>query len=251
MFLFKRKKVELITYTDNQDLMEMFPLTPAKLMLPEYYKTLEPRISNGPNSIQSLMQPTLRSCYGANTFNRLGFILPLWCDYVFTIKNGNLGLASAAYGNDALNHEHSQYAGAINDHAILKLISPWQFYCKKDIKWLQMQNYYGINGSSWHTPPGIVDFKNQSATHVFLALNNHQASETGEVHLKAGTPIVKYIPLTDDEIVIRREVVDNMEKVTKKSFNYFFYSGMLKMTKAKQETSERFGGKCPFHFNKN
>jgi len=251
MFFFKRNKIELIAYTDSQDLLEMFPVVPSKMELPAYYKTLESRIPNrnGPAAQEGsdpFVSSTIRGCYGANTFNTLGFTLPLWCEYNIYTNDNEFEMALGPGIHQSMYHRIEEYKGALDKFHILKLISPWQFKCSENIKWLQTQNYYGVNSDIWHTVPGMIDFKNQSSTNMFLAFNR---SYNGEIALKAGIPLVKFIPLTDKEVVLRRELVDNIGKVTRTPRPFFFLNGLTKMVKSKNEARAKYGS-CPFHYKK-
>lgn len=249
MFWFKRNKTELIAFVDDTELLQMFPVLPSNKMFPSYYQTLPPRyrkpdtINNGlPDSI-AFKQSTIRSCYGINNFNNHGFILPLWGDYAILMKNGDAH-AIASNDNQISYHEKQQYEGSLDLFHVFKMHSPWEFQCNKDIKWLMTQNYFGANSDKWNIVPGLTDFYNQTTTNIFIAVNKYQ--HDGELLLKAGTPLAKIFPFTDDEIDFRIEVVDDVKKIKIKPFKFFFSNGLTKMMRAKKQTKERMG-KCPFH----
>jgi len=251
MFWFKKNKIELVAFVDDAELLSMFPVVEANKMFPAYYNTLKPRytkpdqVRNGlPDSIAH-KQSTIRGCYGINNFNNHGFILPLWAEHVVLMKNGNAH-AIASDENRIQYHENQQYQGALDPFHIFKMESPWEFQCNKDIKWMMTQNHFGANSDCWHTIPGLTDFYNQSTTNIFLAVNKNQSDK--EIMLRAGSPLTKFFPMTDDEIDFRIELVDDIKKVKIKPFKFFFSNGLTKMVRAKKNTLERNqGSKCPFH----
>jgi hypothetical protein len=189
------------------------------------------------------LQSTIRNCYGINRFNSEGFILPLWAEHSIITNKGDIHLF-ASHDNRVEYHGIDLYRGALDPFHVFKLHSPWEFYCNKDIKWLLTQNYYAMNSDNWNVVPGITDFVNQSTTNVFLAAN--RLRNDGEILLKAGTPIVKYLPMTEDDVTLKIEVVDDVQKIKIKPFKYFFSNGLTKMMRAKKLNKERIG-KCPFH----
>ena len=96
MFWFKRNKTELVIFYDDPELIQMFPVMPANKMFPDYYKTLPTRYTKHdkknhpfPNSLVN-QQSTIRGCYGINNFNNDGFILPLWAEHTFFVRNNNI-----------------------------------------------------------------------------------------------------------------------------------------------------------------
>ena len=250
MFWFKRKKTELVIFYDDPELFQMFPVVPANKMFPEYYKTLPVRYTKQNNKNHSFpdsvvnQQSTIRGCYGINNFNNEGFILPMWCEHSFFVKNGIVH-ATAVNDFKLSYHEIEQYTGSLDDYHIFKLESPWEFQCNKDFKWLMMQNHFAVNSTDWHIIPGLTDFYNQSTTNTFISINRKQSDK--EIFIRAGTPAVKFFPMTEDEIVHRYERVDDVKKYKVKAFKFFFSNGLTKMMRAKKITKERMGGKCPFH----
>ena len=249
MFWFKRNKTELVVFYDDLELFQMFPVIPANKMFPEYYRTLPTRYLKPqnvghpfPNSTAN-QQSTIRGCYGINNFNNEGFILPLWCEHTFFVTNNNVQAVSV---NDfrITYHEDMQSTGSLDNFHIFKLESPWEFQCNKDFKWMMVQNYFASNSPNWNIVPGLTDFYNQSTTNIFMAINKIQPDK--EIFLRAGTPIAKFFPFTDDEIVLRYEQVDDVKKHKVRAFRFFFSNGLTKMIRAKKTTKERVG-KCPFH----
>ena len=248
MHLFKRKKIVLTAFTEDETLLNMFPVIDANKKWPSYYQTLaskfkklEARNSKLPDNVIE-MQSTIRACYGINNFNNHGIILPLWAEYSSIIDRQNISVRGAA-DNRCSYHEPQQALGSLDLFHIIKLESPWEFHCNKDIKWLMIQNFFDSNSDKWCITPGITDFYHQSTTNIFLLVNKNQPS--GETLFKAGTPLAKFIPLCDEEVELRYEVVDDIKKVKIKPFKYFFHNGLTKMMKAKKTQQEK---KCPFNW---
>ena len=251
MFLFKKEKIVLTAYTDDPTLLEMFPIVEANKNYPPYYKTLaskyqklnkmnSPYVDNAPER-----QSTIRSCYGINNFNNYGFILPVWGDYSVVMHNGNAH-AVGVNENQVSYHETEQSAGVFDLHHVFKLHSPWEFTCNRDIKFLMMQNVFAVNSDCYSITPGITDFYNQTTTNIFLMVNKNQSNK--EIMIRAGSPLAKFIPLTDEDVELKFEVVGDVKKVKVKPFRYFFHNGLTKMMRAKKSTAEKKQAKCPFHW---
>jgi hypothetical protein len=249
MFWFKRNKIELIAYTDNPELVQMFPVIESNKMFPSYYQTLDARFrkpetmgDGRPDSLLN-MQSTIRGCYGINNYNNEGIILPLWSEFIF-MMNGGQCEGTGVHRHQLDYHSIDLYKGSLDPFHIFKMHSPWEFRCNKEIKWLLLQNYFAANSDKWNIVPGLTDFTNQTTTNIFLAINREQPD--CEIMFRGGTPLVKYIPLTEDDVQLRIEIVDDVKKVKIKPFKYFFGNGLTKMMRAKKQTQERVG-KCPFH----
>ena len=251
MFLFKKEKIVLTAYTDDPTLLEMFPIVEANKNYPPYYKTLaskyqklnkmnSPYVDNAPER-----QSTIRSCYGINNFNNYGFILPVWGDYSVVMHNGNAH-AVGANENQVSYHETEQSAGVFDLHHVFKLHSPWEFTCNRDIKFLMMQNVFAVNSDCYSITPVIKDFYNHTTTNIFLIVNKNQSNK--EIMIRAGSPLAKFIPLTDEDVELKFEVVEDVKKVKVKPFRYFFHNGLTKMMRAKKSTAEKKQAKCPFHW---
>ena len=250
MFWFKKEKIILTAFTDDPTLLEMFPVVEAKKSYPPYYKTLSRNFqkldkldSVLPDSITE-KQSTIRACYGINNFNNQGFILPMWGEYS-VIVHGNSVHAIGSSENGCAYHEPQQSEGALDLFHVFKLVSPWEFQCNKDIKFLMMQNFFATNSDCYCITPGITDFYNQTTTNVFLLINKNQPDK--EILFRAGSPIAKFIPLVDQDVELRYEVVDDIKRVKIKPFKYFFANGLIKMMRAKKLTKEQNG--CPFNKN--
>jgi hypothetical protein len=250
MFLFKKEKIILTAYYDNPELMEMFPVVEANKKWPAYYQTLgkdfkrpDAKDSKWPDNITE-KQSTIRACYGINNFNNYGFILPLWSDYSTIIHEGN-AFVKGADQNTAHFHDAHQYTGSLDPFHVFKLESPWEFVCNKDIKFMMTQNIFAVNSEHFCITPGITDFYHQTTTNIFLMVNKNQSDK--EILLKAGVPLVKYIALTEQDVELRYEQVEDVKKVKIKPFKYFFLNGLPRMMRAKKLARET-EKKCPFHW---
>jgi len=251
MFLFKKEKIVLTAYTDDPTLLEMFPIVEASKNYPAYYKTLaskyqrdskkkSPYVDNAPEK-----QSTIRSCYGINNFNNHGFILPMWADYSVVMHDGDAH-AVGVNENRVSYHDANQSMGALDLYHVFKLESPWEFTCNRDIRFLMMQNIFAVNSDCYSITPGITDFYNQTTTNIFLMANKNQSNK--EILIRAGSPLAKFIPLTDEDVELKFEVVEDVKKVKVKPFRYFFHNGLTKMMRAKKLTAEKKEAKCPFHW---
>lgn len=244
-FSFKQKPIELIAYTDSTALAEMFPIVKGSSSMPNYYKTM-PHKTDAPNKapFENTLnyKSTIRSCYGINQFHLTGFVMPLWSDYSVVVGKG--GVSCISPNSLWENHAPAQSSGVLDSYHTIKLISPWVLRCKENVKFMMLQNYYAHNSNEWSMPPGIVDFKHQSGTHNFLMLKKQE--ETKELIFNAGTPLMRLIPLTEREVVLRVELVDDVDKKTIVPSTLFFFNGMSRLIKQ----AEKQESQCPFHREK-
>lgn len=245
VIFFKKKKIVLTAFTDDEHLLKMFPPSYSRLNRPAYYKNMPtsfPTKSNvpmlPPNSAH--LGSTIRHCYGINKFNTEGFILPLWSDYVVIMKEQLCHVFST--GTFTCNiHSNEQAPGLLDDYHILKFESPWVFKCNSDIQFAFVQNFYSAHSDFYCIPPGVTDYHNQVTSSIFVLVNKKQSDK--EIFFKAGTPLVKLLPLTSENVEIRVELVDNIKRLEQKPNKYFFNNGLSRMIKAKKQTDEQ---KCPF-----
>jgi hypothetical protein len=250
MFWFKKKKAVLTVYTDDKNLIDMFPPVEAKLNMPSYYKTMPAMVKKPglPKEIAELpdnafqMGATVRHCYGMNKFNQNGFIFPLWADYSIVIKEKEIHTFAASAQSVSL-HKNEQAPGLLDPYHIVKFDSPWVFSCNKDIQFAFLQNFYATNSDLFSTPPGVLDFYNQHTSNIFVLVNKQQTNK--ELLFKAGCPLIRLLPLTTEDIELKVEYVDNINSLKKPPVRYFFANGLSRMIKAKNDTKER---KCPFNF---
>jgi len=209
-------KTILTAYTENPLLAEVFAPKMAKSAMPSFYKTLQTKFKKReqndrvPNSLE--YQNTIRTCFGIGEFNKQGFVLPLWCDYSLIVDRAGDTVGYAGAGSNAASlHDARQSQGVLDSFYSIKLHSPWVFRCNKDIKFIAVQNTYAVNSEFYSVPPAVVDFYHQGATNIFVLINRNQESK--ELILNAGLPLVRYIPLTEEPVELRVEVVPDVNKM--------------------------------------
>lgn len=235
------KPVELIAYTDNPALADLFPILPAIQKMPAYYKSLKVSYKKGESAVENSLDyaSTIRRCVGINQFNMDGYVVPLWSDYSILVNERGGVSCVGAGGNKADVHAPEQAMGALDPFFVVKLQSPWLLSCKEDVKFMYLANFYGANADNWNIPPGVVDYHNQTSTNIFVLVNKHQTPK--EILLKAGTPLVRIMPMTERKVNFRIEVVDNLEKYAVKPPTFYFSNSVARLMKQRKEN-----GQCPF-----
>jgi hypothetical protein len=228
MFFFKTKPIELVAFTDSQVLAELFPITKALHDLPAYYRNLPIRkkIDNPIEPDNALNYfPTMRRCYGANQFHITGINLPLWQDYsILTNAKGESSCASPIKGDFFEFHNPEQSTEVWDDFTVMKIKSPWRIRCKENVKFLMTANQHTNHSQYWQVINGILNFKMQAATHIFLGLNKNRP--IGEMILNAGSTIAKLVPLTERPVNVRIEIIDDISKKDIMPSKFFFNNAL-------------------------
>ena len=239
-FFFKQKPIELIAYTDNPVLAEFFPIVKGSQSMPNYYKTMPHKISKANVApFENILnyKPTIRGCYGINQFNLSGFVIPLWSDY--SIVSGKDGVSCAAPKSRWEIQDPLQSSNVLDDYYTVKFVSPWILRCKENVKFILLQNFFAHNSEDWVVPSGVVDFKHQSATHNFVLIKKQ--TETKEIIFNAGAPLTRLIPLSEREVTLKIELVDDLNNKRIIPGETFFLNSMSKLIKQKEKL------KCPFN----
>lgn len=235
----------MIAYTTDHLLAELYPIVKASELMPSYYKTMGTNYKkDNPMPIDNSLNyfSTMKACYGINQYNITGYLMPLWCDHSILVgENGFISCAVPEENRGSMIHDPEQSIGALDLFHTLKLKSPWHIKCSEDVKFAVSQNTYGINSDCWGLAPGITDFYNQTSTNCFLLTTKNQTPK--EILLGAGSPLVKFIPLTERPINFRIEVIDNMQKVAISPRSKYFFNTINRLIHHRKTNEQR---KCPF-----
>lgn len=227
MFWFRRKSIELIAYTDNPSLADLFPVVQAIKSMPDYYKKMPAKDRKEPHLLHKIdntlnYEGNIKTCYGINQFNINGYLLPLWADYSILAHDQQISCVGA--GNNTYDiHESKQAKNVLDDFHIVKLVSPWLFACKENINFIGVQNFYAIHSVDWTVAPGVYNFTYQRLSNLFLLVNKNINKE---IFIRAGTPLFKLMPITDKNIKFKIEVVDNLKKYELAPKKFFLKNGI-------------------------
>jgi hypothetical protein len=131
---------------------------------------------------------------------------------------------SADENQPIVSHSKRQLGPSLDPYVHIKILSPWMIEEKSGVNFL-------FSGSSWNYPeklfdwnivPGVINFKNQSSTHVNLFM----PAKTARLEITAGDPIVHILPISEKEIELRQHLLTEKE-FENKMLRYSFMSSFM------------------------
>jgi len=241
-FIMKPSVIHLDCITNRLNVNEYFKIEHSSNFFPEWWKKLPLEINN--KNIAAI-QPTMKGCIGFNSFFNQGITIPLWSDFSFIKSNGGPTFYEFSDKKTEFDqHQFHQMEGYLNEkeYEHLKIISPWVFSTKQEIKWCWIQNTWALNELKEFTiPPAVVDYKYNNYTHINMFI--HKNTNKSKFLISAGTPLINLIPMSDKKVKIHTHYdPDRFDAVQQLNtrFSYTkFYNKKKKLTKEK---------KCPFRF---
>lgn len=218
MDLFRKKnKITLEIYAPVHQLVELFPPVLMKDAYPDWYRLMP----------KGKTELNVSHCTGLKDLYNQGIMLPLWSDYeidftpdgVENIRWPSDNNNTSSGGSHRLDH---QAPGAFPGYVNVKFNSPWWFWCSEPIQWLWTQPVWNqSNPQQFTVVPGVVEYQHQNLTNINTLWQLGDSDRTEK--LRAGEPMVHIIPLTDQPMEIKIEVM-NSDVFAKKfaRWNYAF-----------------------------
>jgi hypothetical protein len=254
MFLFKKKEIVVDCFTYEPLIHDACKISPAKKFLPDWYKKLPTSFSKiVPNSLGiEVEQSTIRRCPGVNNLFGSGFMIPLWSDlkikstetewkHVFSFEPDGTGIES---------HPKTQYGPVFDLYFHLKIQSPWMFKEKTGVHFTWLQPTWNLVNHMQELVivPAVTEFKYQNATNINLFIPKND----NEIFIKAGTPLVHLIPLSEDQIIIKNHLVsrDEYVKIAHSRGPALTFTNKYRNIKNIIQREEKEQKKCPFGFGK-
>lgn len=242
---FRRSKIVLDCFTDNEYIALTAPIQKASAFLPQWWKDLPKSVELfQPDASFPIGAPTLKTCYGFNQFYNVGIGIPLWTDLAIQIgANKEFTWQFSDITTIAETHPSYQTGGVIdrNNYQHLKIANPWLLKCDDDIKFLLCGSPYNSLDSEYNdiqVVPGIVDYKYMRECNINMLIKNDKPKR---LLIPMGDMIANLIPLTEKEVIVKRHVISTEElksmyirRIT------FFNSHKLTKNKVKQFS------KCPY-----
>ena len=164
------KTIELECYTSNAGIYELFPISPARKYIPEWFKNIPPTLKKINDFGVEQDISTLKRCDGFTKLYNTGWILPLWCDIIIeTNADGEFRYINAHDGVDVLDnfggstiesHFGEQMGNMFSDYVHIKLLVPWYLREKTGVNFHYSGNTWGIK-QHWDNliiMPGILNF---------------------------------------------------------------------------------------------
>lgn len=222
MFIFKKKKIVVDSFTSSKLVHDLFPISPTKKHIPEWWRRLP---SSYPLENKNTLKDTaltIKKCPGVVDLFTTGFVLPLWTDLIVAINavDDTVRLDWEFAARDpawfiSLN-EYQQFAGAFNGQLVqAKITVPWFVKEKTGVKFaLTQPTWFFEKPNDVVIPPGILDFKYQNNINVNFFIDRNLS----RLQLKAGQPLAHFIPLTDESVEVKTHLVSDEEY--KKLYQY-------------------------------
>lgn len=230
MFWFKSKKVIIDCYTWNQMLIDEYSIKRAIKHTPSWWQDLPPAVYMKTDNFKSV-SPTTKKCPGFIDLYTRSWMIPSWSDMLITtteIGEVACSFPSESYLPGSIPHPTFQFKGGFKDYIHLKLRSPWICIDRN-----RTNTKFAYVGATWsllddvkhfNVLPGVLDFTYNMGSHLNIFLPKMDA----EYSIRAGTPLVHLIPLTDEKVEFKNHRVSKLElgsleeKYSPRNYNKFF-----------------------------
>lgn len=147
----------------------------------------------------------VKHCYGLRQSFSTGFVIPLWADIVVHTEVDSVGEVSSRSFQIPDQHtvldQIKTKDGFMEwpNRSLYKIVSPWYAVCDEDVDFVMMENMFSQAPYGAEFVSGVVQFKQQHATNMFLYLQN----VTQMVRLTAGDVPVIFKPLSERPLQIK------------------------------------------------
>lgn len=237
LFKFPQKKIVLDCFTPSEITIKSAPIDFAIKHMPDWWKELEPTYMN-----ELAPAGTMKSCIGMIDFYKYSVAIPLWSDLAISVQNKQYGwqFSDAATKGQVHRLEVEATGFMPKGYGHLKIITPWVFSCKEDIKWVWSTPLYNLNENpDIVIPPGIVNYRHQNSTNINMLFD---ISQDRKMIIKLGSPLAIITPMSDRKVEIVRHLISKEEYDNKVRNNLAFVRKYEKI----KELTEKFSS-CPFH----
>jgi hypothetical protein len=241
LFKFSKKKIVLDCFTKEEHVINYAPIDYAIKHMPDWWKNLPPTVLNDDGFSP---RATTKKCIGISDYYKYSIVLPLWSDLSIRIaENKSYEWHFSDGETNAIVHDMANQAtGFLSSYGHMKIVSPWAFKTKEDIKWVWTHPTYSFKDSSDITSlPAIIDYKYQTGTNINIMLNLNSPKT---ILIPHGQPLAHMVPMSDRKVEIVRHLVSEKEFRSIQSINRNI-TFIDKYQSIKQKT-EKFS-RCPFH----
>lgn len=225
----KRKKIEFFSYIPG--VAEAFPVKEAKEFKPKWMeqcrKDYKEKLAETNVKFNHVYQ-----CPGIFEMYKHGFIIPLWADVVI---KADLARRGFGYATAIIDHPEQENRIVIDKHQdevskiipprhyslpfVIKINSPWSVVAPKGVKFLMLPISYP-DTYEFDNAVGILDpgVSNEINFQIWWNVMD------GEVVLKAGTPMVHLIPISEDkfDLEVRDANAHDKEWLDKRRYFQYF-----------------------------
>lgn len=243
LFFFKPKTIHLDCFTDRPEVYQTTPIVKGNACFPDWSK----KMSKSEFDFNSMQDPlNIKNCMGFLEYHTESVCMRLWSDLAIRLNGHtkNCLFQFADKKSEIYFHPPSQYGDFLSeDYQHMKIITPWWFKCKEDIKWVYVGNSWSENlNNDMHIVPGILEYKYQHATQLQTVFK-YVDGVVQDKMFKHNTPLINLFPMSERQVKIHNHLVDEKERAklelsTSITFGNRYYS-RKKVTKELEKT-------CPF-----
>ena len=213
MFWFKPKEIVLDCFTDSLNAFALAKPDHAAKFIPDWWKKTPLYVVEEGNFFKS---PTMKKCFGFVENYKHGAILPMWSD--LNIEIGPIGSTDYRWQfadrvSGLSMHSFKQMNDYLEETKVMhiKLISPWDFRCKENVKWAWTSPTWNIlNNHKLMVLPGITEYKYQYSTNTNMLI--FRTNQTQLIEIPFRSPIAHVIPLEQRRLKIKHHLVSEDER---------------------------------------
>ena len=205
---------------------EWHPIVPSSKFIPPWWKNT-PKSHFNFDEFKAIR--TVKGCSGIIETFKNGYILPLWSDLAFSHSNEKDWKYQFADQMSTITpHINNQFQNFYTDHSFFKMDVPWLIETSENIKILTLDPFYLTNEPKPYVVPyGFLNTTMVLPLNFFLFVKKNQ--QYNHLLLKAGTPLLQIIPITEKPIKFTTEVLSEREcklKFNKTRLYTFAHSGL-------------------------
>jgi hypothetical protein len=206
----KKSEVILDCFTNVGTVYDTAKINNAVHFIPDWWKNT-PKVQEG--------WATIKNCKAFKDYYKHGIVIPSWFEMEISFfgEDGPDGKEiGIKYSNDNVDitksHNHYQFDKFTqHDGKNLKIMSPWAFRTKEDIKFVWSHPAWNTRESMSYLSalPGVIDFKYQH--HVAINFLMIQPIEPLSITVEPLEPLVMLHPMTEKRVVIKNHLISDNE----------------------------------------
>lgn len=229
----KKKNTHLIFHgTDNKQKIELFAPDHSMKLLPKWFHTISKKED----------VPTMRTCPGFVDLYKRSISIPMWVDMTIIHEDGRIkdvdvaGISKGGEHEFVEQHHPVQWGDGFQNYVHVKLKAPWAVTCNNDTQFLMHDAIWDRDTVTYTVPPGILDFRYQSACQINMFLPRTKYHT--ETKIAAGTIIAYLTPMIDTKLTVEKKYVNREEWYSLQKYFYTLgyktYHKTKKMLEGKQ-----------------
>lgn len=223
LFFIKDRPIELDCFTSVPHVFDYAKIDKGNNFKPEWFKKTPPLVNR--EKLQ-----TIKNCTAVLDFYRKGIVIPSWFELELTIGSikDQFWSWEASSSTVCTDYSHSsdqfeKFANGTGNN--IKILSPWVFKTKKDIKFSWGQPTWNMKDILFNicVLPGVIEFRKQHATNINLFIKYQQEKQFCKI--PSLEPLVILHPFTEKKVNINNHLVDDKEiKRIKEGITHLYFN---------------------------